>query len=65
MHEVLVIKNYKFRLHMYITYNFHILLTVHPNMIVFFYQPDAQILYFNIFIMFLYMSQALLCSSSG
>jgi len=34
-------------------------------MIVFFYQLDAQILYFNTFITFLYMSRALLCSSSG
>jgi hypothetical protein len=30
-----------------------------------FYQLDAQILYFNTFITFLYMFQALLCSSSG
>jgi len=39
---------------------------LHPNiMIVFFYQLDAQILYFNTFITFLYMFQALLRSSSG
>ena len=32
---------------------FYILLTVHPNIIiVFFYQIDAQILYFNTFITF-------------
>ena len=31
----------------------------------FFYQFDAQILYFNTFIIFLYMFRALLCSSSG
>ena len=41
-------------------------LTLYPNiMIVFFYQLDAQILYFNTFITFLYMFRALLCSSSG
>ena len=46
--------------------NFYVLLTVHPNiMIVIFYQPDAQILYFNAFITFLYMFRELLCSSSG
>jgi len=45
---------------------FNILLTAHPNtIIVFFYQLDAQILYFNKFIIFLYMFRALLCSSSG
>jgi len=44
---------------------FYVLLTVHPNMTVFFYQLDAQILYFNTFIAFLYMFRALLCSSSG
>ena len=45
---------------------FNVLLTVNPNaMIVFFYQLDAQILYFNTFITFLYMFRALLCSSSG
>ena len=39
---------------------------LHPNItIVFFYQLDAQILYFNTFIIFLYMFRALLCSSSG
>ena len=32
---------------------------------VFFYQLDAQILYFNTFITLLYMFRALLCSSSG
>ena len=31
----------------------------------FFYQLDAQILYFNTFITFLYMVRALMCSSSG
>ena len=35
------------------------------RMIVFFYQLDAQILYFNKFIMLIYMFRALLCSSSG
>ena len=46
--------------------NFYVWLTVHPNrMIIFFYQLDAQILYFNTFIMFPYMFRALLCSSSG
>jgi len=46
--------------------NVYALLTVHPNtMIVFFYQLDAQILYFNTFFIFLYMFRALLCSSSG
>ena len=39
--------------------------TLYVIMIVFFYQLDAQILFFITFIMFLYMSQALLCSSSG
>ena len=34
-------------------------------MIVSFYQLDAQILYFNKIIIFLYMFLALLCSSSG
>jgi len=34
-------------------------------MIVFFYQIDAQILYFNTSIIVLYMLQALLCSPSG
>jgi len=34
-------------------------------MIVFFYQLDSQILYFNTFITFLYMFRALLFSSSG
>jgi len=33
-------------------------------MIVYFYQLDAQILYFNTFITFLYMFRALLYSSS-
>jgi len=31
----------------------------------FFYQLDAQILYFNTFIILIYMFRALLCSSSG
>ena len=45
---------------------FYFFLTVHPNkMIVFFYHLHAQILHFNIFITFLYMFRALLCSSSG
>jgi len=35
------------------------------SLIVFFYQLDGQILYFNIFIILLYMFRALLCSSSG
>ena len=44
----------------------YVLLRVDPNItIVFFYQPDAQILYFNAFITFLYMFRALMCSSSG
>jgi len=34
-------------------------------MIVFFYQLEAQILNFNTSILFLYMFQAVLCSSSG
>ena len=46
-------------------YFFKVFLTVFPNMIVFFYQLDAQIPYFNTFIRFLYMFRALLCSSSG
>jgi len=33
-------------------------------MLLFFYQPDAQIIYFNTFIMFLYTFRVLLCSSS-
>ena len=44
---------------------FYVLLTVHPNMIVFFFQLDAHILYFNTFITFLYIFRALLFSSSG
>jgi len=47
------------------THYFYVLFTMHPNMIVFFYQLDAQILYFNTFIIFLYMFRAPLCSSSG
>ena len=35
------------------------------EMILFFYQLDVQILYFNTFIIFLYMFRALLYSSSG
>jgi len=35
------------------------------TIVFFFYQLDAQILYFNTFTMFLYMFRALLCSSSG
>ena len=31
----------------------------------YFYQLDAQILYFNTFTIFLYMFRTLLCSSSG
>jgi len=34
-------------------------------MVIFFYQRDAQIPYFNTFIIFLYMFRALVCSSSG
>jgi len=34
-------------------------------MVVFSYQRDVQILYFNTFLTFLYMFRALLCSSSG
>ena len=46
--------------------NVYVLLTVHPNiMSLFFYQLDAQILYFNTFIIFLYTFRPLLCSSSG
>ena len=45
---------------------FYVFLALHPNiMIVFFYQFDAQILYFSTSITFLYMFRALLCSSSG
>jgi len=45
---------------------FYVLLTVHRIiMIVFFFcQLDAQILYFNTFILFFYMFRALLCLSS-
>ena len=35
------------------------------DLIVFFYQLDAQFLYFNTFIILLYMFRALLCSSLG
>ena len=35
------------------------------KIVLFFYQLDAQILYFDTFITFLYMFRALLCSSSG
>jgi len=45
--------------------NFNILLTVYPNLIMVFYQLDAQILYFNTLITSLYVFQGLLCSSSG
>ena len=34
-------------------------------MVIFYYQLDAQILYFNTFIILLYMFRALLCSFSG
>ena len=44
---------------------FYILLTVHPNMIVFFYQLNAQIRYFNTFNILLYVFRAILWSSSG
>jgi hypothetical protein len=46
---------------------FYVRLTVHANrnIVYFYYQLDAQILYFNTFITFLYMFRALLCSSSG
>jgi len=40
-------------------------LQTNRNESLFFYQLDAQILYFNTFITFLYMFRALLCSSSG
>jgi len=30
--------------------NFYVLLTAHPNIMILFYQSDAQILYFNTFI---------------
>ena len=44
---------------------FCVLLTVHPKIIiVFFYQLDAQLLYFNTIIIFLYVFRALLCSSA-
>ena len=41
--------------------------TVHLNRMIvyFYYQLDAQILYFNTFVIFLYMFRALLRSSSG
>jgi len=50
---------------MYIS--FYVWLTVHPNILIicFYYQLDAQILYFNAFIVLLYTFRALLCSSSG
>jgi len=41
------------------------LATLQIIMIVFFYQLDAQIRYFNTFIIILYMFRALLCLSSG
>ena len=46
---------------------FYVWLTVHPNRMIvyFYYQLDVQILYFNTFIIPLYMFRALLCSSSG
>ena len=50
----------------YIIPLFYVLLTVHPNTkIVFFYQLDAKISYFNTFVTFLYMIRTLLCLSSG
>jgi len=39
--------------------------SMYDNDSLFFYQLDAQILYFNAFITFIYMFRALLCSSSG
>ena len=47
----------------HVTNKYIIYLTL--NLIVFFYQLDAQFLYFNTFITFLYTFRALLCSSSG
>jgi len=45
------------------TFISHIILGI--IIVFFFYQLDAQILYYNTFIIFLYMFRALLCSSSG
>ena len=54
-------------IYIYIYLFIYVLLTVHPNIMIFyfFYQLDAQILYFNTFITFLYMFRALLCLSLG
>ena len=45
--------------------NFDVLLTVHLSIILPVDQLNAQILFFNKFIIFLYMFRALLCTSSG
>jgi len=41
------------------------IITLYDSLFFIFYQLDAQILYSNIFITFLYMFRELLCSSSG
>jgi hypothetical protein len=46
-------------------YSFDVLLTVHLSIILVINQLNAQILFNNKFIIFLYMLRALLCSSSG
>ena len=40
-------------------------LTVHPNIMIVFTNLMHKFIYFNTFIIFLYMFRALLCSSSG
>jgi len=49
----------------YSSTNFDVLLTVHLSIILAIDQLNAQILFYNKFIIFLYMFRALLCSSSG
>jgi len=50
----------------YVSYiNFDVLLTVHLSIILAADQLNAQTLFHNKFIIFLYMFRALLCSSSG
>ena len=44
--------------------NFYVLLTVHPSIILAIDQLNAQTLFYNKFIVFLYMFRALLFSSS-
>jgi len=44
---------------------FDVFLTVHRSIIIVTDQPNIQFLYYNKFIIFLYMFRALLCSSSG